>query len=211
MNAAWHENNKMAKKATPDMRLQWHLRHAAACGCRKIPRSVLVLMKARGISPPPRRSASSLEPPSGPRAPRSGAKRGVTWAILREMALELPGVEEGTSYGTPAFHVRRKLLFRLKEDKASIAIRVAFDDREVLLRLDPRAFYLTDHYRAYPAMLVRLSEARPALLKELIGQTWRAAAPPSLLKALPSPTEDKITAIGVVSGDERRAKKRKAV
>jgi hypothetical protein len=34
----------------------------------------------------------------------------VTWETVRQLALALPGVEEGTSYGTPALKVRGKLL-----------------------------------------------------------------------------------------------------
>lgn len=40
----------------------------------------------------------------------------ITWDTVREIALELPDVEEGTSYGTPALKVKKKLFVRLKED-----------------------------------------------------------------------------------------------
>lgn len=39
-----------------------------------------------------------------------------TFDTVRRLALALPGVEEGVSYGTPAFRVRGKLLARLRED-----------------------------------------------------------------------------------------------
>jgi hypothetical protein len=89
-------------------------------------------------------------------------------------------VEQGTSYGTPALHVRKKFLARLKEDGESVAIKIDFPDRDVLLELDPAAFYLTDHYRPYPAMLVRLSQVRRDLLEPLLEQAWRLQAPKSL-------------------------------
>lgn len=95
------------------------------------------------------------------------------------MALRLPGVVEGTSYGTPALHVGKRFLARLKEDGETIAIRIDFADRELLLQLDPSAFYLTDHYRPYPAVLVRLKHIRVALLKQVIEQAWRFQAPKS--------------------------------
>src|SRR5467141_2288358 len=110
----------------------------------------------------------------------SPAKRGTTWSTLCKLARELPGVEQGTSYGTPALHVRKKFLARLKEDGESVAIKIDFPDRDVLLELDPAAFYLTDHYRPYPAMLVRLSQVRRALLEPLLEQAWRLQAPKSL-------------------------------
>ena len=39
----------------------------------------------------------------------------VTYGIVREMALALPNVEEGTSYGTPALKIRGKLFVRLRK------------------------------------------------------------------------------------------------
>ncbi|PYQ02314.1 MAG: hypothetical protein DMF83_23915 [Acidobacteria bacterium] len=97
------------------------------------------------------------------------------------MATKLPGVEQGTSYGTPALHVRKKFLARLKEDGESVAIKIGFSDRDVLLELDPAAFYLTDHYRPYPAMLIRLKQVRVDLLEQILEQAWQLQAPKSLL------------------------------
>jgi hypothetical protein len=37
MNKEWHRANPMPTKATRDQRLQWHIEHARACGCRKPP------------------------------------------------------------------------------------------------------------------------------------------------------------------------------
>jgi hypothetical protein len=41
----------------------------------------------------------------------------VTFDDVRKIALAWPEVEDGTSYGTPALKVRKKLLARLKEDE----------------------------------------------------------------------------------------------
>ena len=111
----------------------------------------------------------------------SSARRGTTWSTLCKMATKLPGVEQGTSYGTPALHVRKKFLARLKEDGESVAIKIGFSDRDVLLELDPAAFYLTDHYRPYPAMLIRLKQVRVDLLEQILEQAWQLQAPKSLL------------------------------
>jgi hypothetical protein len=116
------------------------------------------------------------------------AKRGATWAGVRALARKLPGVEEGTCYGTPALYVRRKFLARLKEDGETMAIKCDFADRDVLLELDPKAFYLTDHYRPWPAVLVRLKEVRQDLLRRLVEDAWRRQAPPSLIAGRVAPT-----------------------
>ena len=104
------------------------------------------------------------------------------------LATKLPGVTQGTSYGTPALHVRKKFLARLKEDGESVAIKIDFADRDVLLEMDPAAFYLTDHYRPWPAMLIRLKEVPRDMLAPILEQAWRLQAPKSLLaKRAPAP------------------------
>jgi hypothetical protein len=121
-----------------------------------------------------------------PAAKKRGAKgraRGLTWRQLCAHAATLPGVEQGTCYGTPALYVRKKFMARLKEDGDSVAIKLDFADRDVLLEADPRAFYLTDHYRPYPAVLMRLGQVRPGVAFELVEQAWRRAAPKRLLLA----------------------------
>jgi hypothetical protein len=40
----------------------------------------------------------------------------MTFDDVRKIALAWPEVEDGTSYGTPALKVRKKMLVRLKED-----------------------------------------------------------------------------------------------
>ena len=114
---------------------------------------------------------------------RSGgraSKRGISWRGVCKLALRLPGTQEGTSYGTPALHVGKKFLARLKEDGETVAIKIDFSDRDVLLELDPVAFYLTDHYRPYPAMLVRLKHVPIRLLEQVLEQAWRRQAPKKL-------------------------------
>src|ERR1700704_4612172 len=83
----------------------------------------------------------------------------VTFDLIRELALQLPGVEEGTSYGTAALRVKGKFLARLKEDGESVVFRVGFDERDLLMQTKPEVFYITDHYLGYPAVLMRLSAA----------------------------------------------------
>jgi hypothetical protein len=105
----------------------------------------------------------------------------LTYETVRRLALLLPGVEEGTSYGTPALKVRGKFMARLREDGETLALRLDFDEREMLMQADPEAFFLTDHYRNYPAILVRLAAVAPDLLREVLEQSWRRLAPKRLV------------------------------
>ncbi len=56
--------------------------------------------------------------------------------------------------------------------------------RELVLRYGWNATaYITDHYRNYPAMLVRLSTVQPDDLRKLITESWRRSAPGELVAA----------------------------
>ncbi len=113
---------------------------------------------------------------------RRQRKQGVSFAAARKLALALPGVEEGTSYGTPGFKVRGKFLTHLRVEDNSLVFKVgSIEERDFLLKADPGVFFITDHYRDYPAVLVRLATVRPALLKEMFAQSWRRIAPRRLL------------------------------
>jgi hypothetical protein len=101
----------------------------------------------------------------------------VTFDQIRELALRLPGVEEGTSYGTPALKVKGKLLARLKEDGASVVFRVTFDERDLLMQTKPKVFFITDHYLGYPAVLLRLGAASRKEAADIVEMAWRFVAP----------------------------------
>lgn len=105
----------------------------------------------------------------------------VTYEAAREIALALPGVEESTSYGTPACKVKGKLFLRLHQDGESLVIRIEFAEREILMEADPETFYITDHYLNYPWILIRLERVREDQLSELLKQAWRLVAPKRLV------------------------------
>jgi hypothetical protein len=105
----------------------------------------------------------------------------VSWDTVREIAEALPGSEEGTSYGTPAYKVAGKLFVRLHQSGESVVVHIEEKERAMRMRADPGAFYITDHYAPYPWMLVRLSAVRKDVLAELLEQSWRLRAPGRLL------------------------------
>jgi hypothetical protein len=111
----------------------------------------------------------------------TGRMNKITLEQIRELALALPKTEEGTSYGTPAFRVSGKLFLRMHEDGESLVVKVHPDDRELRMRAVPETFYITEHYRNYPWMLVRLSTVSPDDLSDLIEEAWRQSAPAKLL------------------------------
>jgi hypothetical protein len=103
---------------------------------------------------------------------------------VRVISLRLPEVEEGTSYGTPAFRVRKKFFVRLREDADTIVVKTDYDEREALMEANPDAFYITDHYVGYPMLLVRLSAVALDDLESVIEDSYRRVAPKKLIAKL---------------------------
>jgi len=99
----------------------------------------------------------------------------MTFDEVQRFALTWPEVEQGTSYGTLALKVRKKMLVRLKEDGDSLVIPgVPPEEREMLMERDPNVFYFTDHYKDYPIVLARLSKAKRATIEPLLRRQWQA-------------------------------------
>jgi hypothetical protein len=110
-------------------------------------------------------------------APQDEGEFAVTFDDVRKIALAWPEVEDGTSYGTPALKVRKKLLARLKEDGDSLVMPgVPPEERDMLVESQPKLFYFTDHYKDYPMVLIRLSKATRATFEPLLRRQWRALA-----------------------------------
>jgi hypothetical protein len=107
----------------------------------------------------------------------------VTLETVRELALALPGVEEGLSYGTPAWKVGKTLLARMHQDGEALVLKMDFLARDTLMQADPHTFFITDHYQGYPWILVRLASVRREQLRDLLDDAWRGAAPKRLLAA----------------------------
>lgn len=103
---------------------------------------------------------------------------------MRRLALALPGVEEGPCYGTPGFRVRGKFLARLWEDGETLVVKCGDDERDFRMQADPQTFFITDHYRGYPTVLVRLARVSLSDLREVLEQAWRRSAPKRLIAAL---------------------------
>lgn len=131
-----------------------------------------------------KKTRSSARSAPGSEKAKARSARGVDLARLRELALALPETQEGTSYGTPAFRVKGKLFARLLDDGESLAVKIDLEEREFTLQADPETFHVTDHYRDYPMMLVRLPRIHVDDLRAVLEQSWRFAAPKRLAASL---------------------------
>jgi hypothetical protein len=90
--------------------------------------------------------------------------------FIRQHMMSLPGVTEGLSHGTPAFYVNKKMLTRLWENGEVLVVRT--EERDRWLQTDPETFFITDHYRNYPTILINLDKVQPEDLKQLLTDAW---------------------------------------
>jgi hypothetical protein len=60
--------------------------------------------------------------------------------------------------------------------------RIDLDARDALMRSDPETFYITDHYAAYPWVLVRLPRVERAMLATLLEEAFRTVVPKRFLQ-----------------------------
>jgi hypothetical protein len=101
----------------------------------------------------------------------------VTFDMTRKIALSLPEVEEGSMYGAPALKLHGRLVACLAIHKSaerdSLVVRTGFDERAALLSEEPATYYITDHYRNHPVVLVRMAKIRPDQLEDLLRSAWR--------------------------------------
>ena len=94
-----------------------------------------------------------------------------------QFAFEVGGKGLAWAYfARPAPKARRALV------AAVVAVRCAMETKELLLEAAPERFFTDDHYRGYPAVLVRLSEIEADELAGLLRQAWRIVAPKAIAR-----------------------------
>jgi hypothetical protein len=96
---------------------------------------------------------------------------------VREIALALPDVKENkTKLGT-GWKVKGRLMtceaINKSAEPNSLMACVSADKRRRLISERPDVYYLTDHYRPYDAVLVRLSKIDQESLRKLLESSWR--------------------------------------
>lgn len=95
------------------------------------------------------------------------------WPDVVALACTLPGVEEGTSYGRPAVKANgRMIAAATAPDPDSFVLHVALAEKEVLIETDPATFFETDHYRGWPAILVRYGTPARERIALLLARAW---------------------------------------
>lgn len=101
----------------------------------------------------------------------------VSFDTVRKIGMQLPRVEESTMYGKPALKVDGKAFVCMASHSSaepdSLVVRVDLEQRAEMLSADPDVYYITDHYKGYTGVLVRLPRVKPDLLKDILGMAYR--------------------------------------
>jgi hypothetical protein len=113
--------------------------------------------------------------PSRKRRPKTLAD---AFEPVRTVGLALPDVQATTKYdGSPVLRVRGSFMAGLATHRSAepdtLVVRVGIEEREWLMQDAPETYYLTDHYRSYPLVLVRLSRIDREALSDLLLVSWR--------------------------------------
>jgi hypothetical protein len=101
-----------------------------------------------------------------------------TFETVRTVGLALPDVEATKRYdGSPVLKVGGSFMAGLAAHRSAepetLVVRVSFDERTWLMEDAPETYYLTDYYRSYPVVLVRLSRIDRDALRDLLSVSRR--------------------------------------
>ena len=99
------------------------------------------------------------------------------------LAASLPGVELSTWYGTPGAQGRRQGDSRGSRRPGFWSCSARSRPRQHLFATAPEIFFETDHYKGWPALLVRMEAIDDATLAHRIEVAWLEKAPAKLVKA----------------------------
>jgi hypothetical protein len=97
---------------------------------------------------------------------------------VRAVGLTLPRVEAATKYdGSPVLKLGGCFMAGLATHSSAepntLVVRYADEDRDALIADAPETYYLTEYYRKYPLVLVRLSRIDREALRDVLLVSWR--------------------------------------
>jgi hypothetical protein len=115
---------------------------------------------------------------------RQALQRWDAFDTVRDVARTWPDVEAAIKYdGSPVLRCRGCFMAGMALDTVAepdtLVVRVARDDRQLLLEDAPHTYYLTAYHEPHPVVLARLTRIDRDALRDLLAMARRA----TLLKA----------------------------
>jgi hypothetical protein len=101
-------------------------------------------------------------------------------AEARKIILSIPGTDERLWFNQPSVFLHDRFLAKTHHKEDAVTLQVgSIEMRDMMLEAEPELFYITDHYRKFPFVLMRLSALTKTVLKEiLVGRAAQLAAMP---------------------------------
>ena len=99
-------------------------------------------------------------------------------AEARKIMLSIPGTDERLWFNQPSVFIHDRFLAKAHHKEDAVTLQVgSMEMRDMMLEAEPKLFYITDHYRKFPFVLIRLSALTKTVLKEmLVGRAAQLAA-----------------------------------
>ena len=110
----------------------------------------------------------------------------ITIDDVRAIAGALPGAYEQPSYGDrPSWRTKPRMFTWVREDPEALVVWVdSVEERDALIQSSPDVFFTTAHYDGQPIVLVHLEHVERDEAAELITESFRLRAQPSLVARL---------------------------
>ena len=108
------------------------------------------------------------------------ASPAAAFEIVKSVGLSFPGVESSIRYdGSPVLKAGGCFMAGLathpSAEPGSLVVRTALEERDWLLDDAPDTYYVTEYYRLYPIVLVRLARLNRDALRDLLAVSHRLA------------------------------------
>jgi hypothetical protein len=124
-----------------------------------------------------------------------------TWDDVRELALALPGVEEGVSRGNAVWRCGQLVVWDRplrQRDRDELGVNAPEGEilgaavadegvKRALVEGEPGIFFTTGHFDGYAAVLARLDVISRERLAEIVTDAWLAVAPKKLVAEYEAP------------------------
>jgi hypothetical protein len=107
--------------------------------------------------------------------------------VAKRIGLTLPDVEVATRYdGSPVLKIAGVFMAGLATHRSAepntLVVRADLEERESFIEDAPETYYLTEYYRRYPLVLVRLERVTQEALRELLSSSHRLTVPKTRLR-----------------------------
>jgi hypothetical protein len=106
----------------------------------------------------------------------------LTKAQAHKLMLAIPGTDERLWFHEPSVFIHDRFLSKTHKKEEAVVLQVgSIEMRDMMLEAEPQLFYITDHYRKFPFVLIQLKALTAKTLKEiLVGRAAQLAAMPPI-------------------------------